>query len=384
MRNKTLRSRLLALGLGIGCCIPALPTQSQLSPLEAQSLEVSYSASIRVGTWLRNAPTTCDASPPLEVIDAEFVQSLLSAAAMQAEQIEDLEHQGEAFYTLGKSYACINQPEIASAFLVQAEEQAQHISLASMQSDRLIDIAAVYGDLMGDVDKMNAILADVAKQVGSNPETVNHSSFLRLNKIARLYARHGQYQNLRVMTERIDSVDVRRQLMVDAAAFFQDVAIAEVSPIGEQSAIAYLFSEFDIPALVEQLPEEEAELPEPSPLPSAEREQSPIRLYSAQLRELQEQPQAEEVLSNPEVFIASQKATIEQMVDPLHRAIAIQMLGDFLSIGGQPRLAITLFEEALQMFRNNVSEASQVVLSDLGISSEDDFYNYITWTIARA
>lgn len=386
MHPKRFRSTLLALSLGVSCCFSALPASGQFLPVPPPEADASdeilaYFAAIHNNTWLQHAPTECTTLQRPNTTDAEFVESLLSTAAEQIDQIEDTENKNNALHALGTSYACLGQSEQAISWLTQAEAQLQETELPSLaQAIRLVEIAAVYGDLMNDTGKMNTLLTQALSQINPNPETVNALSFYPLIDVVPLQARHGQYQGLRRLLDNIDSTQVREALMVEASPWLTNIEPQAVTPLTEQAAIAALLSDFDIAALAAQLSEQEnSDIDNSSTL--REIEPTAAHAYREQLWEVRSQLPA--MLTRPELFITEQTAIIEQMDNPLHQAMSYHLLGDLLSTKGQPSLALPIFETSLQQFQVVLTEGATDELRNFDIT-EEDFYSNHAWLTARA
>ncbi|MEL7142827.1 MAG: hypothetical protein AAFY33_15835 [Cyanobacteria bacterium J06643_4] len=386
MHSKLFRSASLAFSFGASCCLAALPASAQFLPVpppEVNSSEeiLDYFAAIHNNTWLQHTPTECDTPQQPNVSDTEFVESLLSMAAAQIDQIEDAEYKNDVLRALGTSYACLGQPENAIPWLTQAEAQLQEIDLPSFgQATRLVELAAVYGDLIDDADKMNALLAQALLQTNPNPETVNHFAFYTLAAIVRLQAKHGQYQSLRTLLNNIDSRQVSEALVAEASPWLNNVEPQAVTPSAEQAAIAALFSDFDIAALAAlQNAQENSATDTSSTL--REIEPTAAHTYRDQLWAMRLELPA--LITTPAAFIAEQTAIIEQMENPLHQAMSYQLLGDMLSTKGQPSLALPMFETSLQQFQIFLGEDATDALRDFDITEEGFYANY-AWVTAKA
>ncbi len=212
---------------------------------------------------------------------------------------------------------------------------------------------------VGNLQKMNSLIAEASALVRVDPDVTEEYKYeyQTLNRAARLYAQHEQYQQLRSLIDTIDSQYVRETMMVEASAFLHE----DKSP-AERAAIARLFPEFDMTALVAQLSE--------SFSAPSQRFENPIYDYRTQLRNAEKENISSTFSSSLDAFIAEQRAAIEQFSEPLVQAVAYRVLGEFLSYYDQQRAAMNLFEESLQRFNDSADEQSLARVSYLDLSKE--------------
>ena len=414
MSNRTRYSGLFSIGLGVGCCLLysflKLPASAQI--LEAQVREIRLSATMSSDeilaaladwnnpTWLRHAPIDCDAAVTLTRTDAKFVDTLLLQAQRQVEQIEDTGLKGKAFTQLGRSYACANQAENARAFLIRATAEARQINATGIVGDHLADIAEVYGDLLDDTVQMNVLLMEVRSLAVNNFTTMNNITYYPLlDRVARAYAKHGQYQDLLEMVRAADGEDVRESMIVEASASLQTVIENEVDSPDEREAISQLFTMSDIAALSERRLDEDfysssapsesqpllQDLLQTSQPTEYQTERDAGQVYADQLRALQPESIAAMTSVALDAWIGEQKAIIEQIIpESLFQTFGYIFLADLLSTSGQPEAALPLFEESLQRLERDIGEGALLTLDEADKISEAELYGYHQLLNAKA
>ncbi|MEL7072026.1 MAG: hypothetical protein AAGN15_25760 [Cyanobacteria bacterium J06581_3] len=201
MHNRSFRSKLLAFSLGVGCCFSAMPVRAQALEDFANKLSFERSEVLLQIVSGQNASESCDATEPLDASRVEFVQSLLQRAETVIEQEEDPNYKAEAFYQIGKSYACLGAYDQADAALKQSISLVPDDSWAYYELARRVAIAEVYGTLMGDVTQMDAVIAEAIATIDLDPNSGEGTHYDALNESASLYATHKQYQPLRTLLD---------------------------------------------------------------------------------------------------------------------------------------------------------------------------------------
>ncbi|MGD1865572.1 MAG: hypothetical protein ACFB0D_13545 [Phormidesmis sp.] len=404
--------QLLALSLGVGCCFSGSPAIAQLSELSAieRIEEISEKES---QSRLYSLTTECDVVTTPSNSDLEFIRSVLSLAAEEAQQIEDIEQQASAFPQIAKSYACIGQAASARRWLEQAlsvetdysdesappgfvfNQRYRLLELAKIysqllgesepalallanieamldsrygQSELTLAIAELYGE-MGNIEQMNKIISDVVATVEIETEEEGATYFYpALETSARLYAKFGQHQRLRQLIDDIDVDYVREDVVTEAAP-----SLLQVASFADRAAIAQLFSDFNIVALAADT----------STLLTTQRQRNPEYDYRSQLRDTGVEQLSEMSDSEIEAFIAEQKELIAQRLEPLPQTMAYPVLAEALSDFGHPERALLLLEESLQLFSERVSDASLAGISQWDVT-EDSYRRNVQASMVKA
>lgn len=343
MRTNFCFSRPLAIALGISCCFFDTPALAH-SP---EHLLNTLSDERSVDLLEEVSEKSCLSVEAAAIAENEFAEMLLFTAENALEQIVDMEQKGTVLYHLGKSYACLGQREKADGLLQQSFALVSEIRSTYYQGDRIVEIAAVYSDVMGDMAQMNAILAEVLALVTIDPDTGENFHYSILEDVGRAYAEYDQYQQLRAL---VDSADINPHVP-------EQIMSVAVRPLlqgkssSERDAIEQLFPEFDLDALFSDSP-----VPFDRSTLATDSDIHPLFVYQEQLR-------ASEigVIDN---FIADQGEIVEQFQDPLVRAVAHSMLGEFVSSSNYPAAALPILEASLQDFNRSINEQSLDILAE--------------------
>ena len=366
MHTRSLRSRLLALSLGINCCFLAMPARSQSLDDFAEQIDLEQSEGLLQSAFQEKGASTCGVTASLSAARTEFVQTLLQTAEAAIEQEENPDYRADTFYQIGKSYACMSDYDQAYAALKKSIALEPDSFSTYYELERAVKTAEVYGTLMGDVAQMNAVLAQVIALIDIDPESGEGTRYDALNESAYLYARHKQYQPLRALLDSTENLYVREQMMISAAAPLLDHQ-------GDRTVIRQLFSEYDLTTLATEAPERRSFTgsatvttfaTETNDVETNSTEPTdPLSNYYYQLNDAAE---IEELAASESIdtFIAQQNTVIESIQEPLIQVIAYNLLGEVLSFQGHPEAALPILQASQQQFERNVNETSLATLED--------------------
>ena len=212
---------LLALSLGINCCFSGSPAIAQLSDLApAERIEEISDRESR--SRLYSLTTECETASVPSTSDLAVIRSALSLAETKVQQIEDIEQQASAFPRMGKSYACIGQVESAKVWLEQSlsleaaySDESTPLGFPYEKSRRLIEIATIYSNLLGEAEQAQWLLAQAEASI-STPRNFSGTQEMQLN-IAELYGDTGDVERMNtIISEVVDSVEIETDQQDDA------------------------------------------------------------------------------------------------------------------------------------------------------------------------
>ena len=397
--------RLLAFSVGISCCFSTLSASAQQPVLSSEEIIQAFEKR-NSESRLRNISAECNAPTALEKSQIEFAQSLLAQAELAIGQVTDPEQKSTLLFELGKGYACTRQKRKASELLAQAKSYTSETN-HYVRAERFRKIAQIYsqqiGDIgsaqalldeardilkevhntvskyelfnlaeayseIGDIETMNALLAEATPLIEVDPEITHSRWYSELPMAGRLYAQSRQFQELRSLLDATTNPYVKQDIIAEAIT-----SIAQSTSPAERGEISRLFPDFEVSALFRKAILKK--IIDTSSRPSDEQAPNeqihPYRAYRIQLVDVEVDNLASADPAAVDTFIEQQREIIAQIPSQRVQAVAYAELGEYLSFFGQPRVAIDIFAESQQQFADNADEQSAIEPSDLRDVTEE-------------
>ena len=320
-----LQLKLWILGLvGFGWLWAGLPAVADSTGIEAVTMDPEVVASPAVAS-LRSGHDCYNLAIEEPEPLGEFRQAALETAAVAARAIDTVEEKADALASLSEAYACLGQVDLADAIAQETLPLIEEIEDVSVQGSLLVTLARMYGENLGDLERMAELLPDViASAEGAPQDSVEQRALI--NNIVQLYSSLGEYEEVRAVIDIVDDLSTREELIWSNLWFLQ----TELSD-DEKMHLFEVFPELEVSPSADSLLPGDVEL---SPL------QNWLLQFPRQISIYQGEEQDD--------FFDAQISEIESFPDIFAQAYGYTTLGSYLWHLGYQEQAIFSLETAVQ------------------------------------
>ena len=211
-----LQLKLWILGLvGFGWLWAGLPAVADSTGIEAVAMDPEVVASPAVAS-LRSGHDCYNLAIEEPEPLGEFRQAALETAAVAARAIDTVEEKADALASLSEAYACLGQVDLADAIAQETLPLIEEIEDVSVQGSLLVTLARMYGENLGDLERMAELLPDViASAEGAPQDSVEQRALI--NNIVQLYSSLGEYEEVRAVIDIVDDLSDRKSTRLNSS-----------------------------------------------------------------------------------------------------------------------------------------------------------------------